>query len=81
MCNKSNLSTPSELALIKFLYKETSPEEREAIVPAIFSNPPLEEEFNELLDLKRELDEVVFAPSDKCVSNIMAFAKQAIGKH
>ena len=83
MCNKSKART--ERQLIKFLYKETTPAEREEIVPEVFGNPQMKEEFEELLDMKRELDQIVFtpierAPSERCVSNILAFAKQAIGK-
>jgi hypothetical protein len=80
MYTKANVSLQPELELIKYLYKETTPEEREAIVPAVFLNPPLQQEFEELLDMKRELDEVVFAPSESCVNNILAFARKAIGK-
>lgn len=74
-----------ENELIKFLYKETSPEEREMIVPTLFTDDSLTGLFNELLDTKEQLEELsvedwieinhIPAPSKEFTSNIMAYAK------
>lgn len=74
-----------ETDLIRLIYKETSEAERAYLVPAVFHNPELHHEFDALLDMKVQLDALsaedllgmadVPAPSDACISNILAQAK------
>lgn len=71
--------------IIKFLYKETTQEEREEMLPSLFENDNFREEFDDLLDTKQQLDEMpaedwiathtIPTPSNRCISRILDAAK------
>ena len=61
--------------IIKYIYKELTEKERMEVVPELFQDQQMNEEFNELLTLKEQLDQVEFAPSDDCINQILSFSK------
>ncbi|MGB0523019.1 MAG: hypothetical protein ACPGJS_08670 [Flammeovirgaceae bacterium] len=61
--------------IIKYIYKELTEGERAELVPELFQNNQLNEELNELLTLKEQLDQVELTPSEKCVDNILNYSK------
>lgn len=73
--------------LIKFLYKETSQEERASLLPGIFDDSECRETFDDLLDTKTQLDKLsvedwlsiasIPAPSKSCTDKIMQAAIEA----
>lgn len=87
MSEKFYLNTNESHQLIKLLYKETSLNERAALLPGIFESNEQREVFDDLLDTKTQLDELstedwlsiacIPKPSDRCVSNIMQAARRS----
>ncbi len=57
--------------LIRFIYKETSAKESIEIAEAIHEDWRLKEEYNLLLEAKKELPKVSFSPSNDVVSSIL----------
>ena len=80
-----NKSYPSTRDVIKFLYKETTDAERNSMLPDLFESHEFQEEFNELLDVKEQLDDIpaeewvelnsVPSPSKGCISRILDVAR------
>ncbi|MFT5618914.1 MAG: hypothetical protein ACI85I_002149 [Arenicella sp.] len=61
--------------MVKYLYKEMSEIEKEAFVPEVFRQEDLQNEFNEMLNMKEQLDNLTLQPSQKCIDSIMEFAR------
>lgn len=61
--------------IIKYIYKELTEKERAEVVPEVFQDQQLNEEFNELLTLKEQLDSIELSPSQACVNSILDFSK------
>jgi len=61
--------------IIKYIYKELTEEERADLVPELFQDNQLNEEFNELLTIKEQLDQIELAPSKECIDNILNFSR------
>ncbi len=61
--------------MVKYLYKEMSETEKEAFVPTVFQKEDLLNEFNEMLNMKEQLDKLTLEPSQKCIDSILEFAK------
>ena len=67
------VSTPD---IIRYIYKETSPEENEIIEKAIFDGKDsTAEAFFEIIDTLNALDKLKRQPSQRCIDNILAYAK------
>lgn len=64
--------------IIKYVYKELSEEDRAELVPELFQQSQLNEELNELLTLKEQLDHIELAPSKKCIDNILSYSKSVV---
>lgn len=64
--------------IIKYIYKELTEEERAELVPELFQENQLNEELNELLTLKEQLDQAELAPSNQCIDNILSFSKTVV---
>ena len=66
--------------LMRRLYLETSPEETNAIDRALLCDSDLQRQYNELVNLKKELDNAQLQPSDSAVKNILHYA-QGLQEH
>ena len=64
--------------IIKYVYKELSEDERAELVPELFQHNQLNEELNELLTIKEQLDHIELSPSKKCIDNILSFSKASV---
>jgi hypothetical protein len=62
------------------LYLETSPEETKAIDKALLCNSELQRQYNELVAVKKELDNAQLQPSESAVKNILHYA-QGLQEH
>ena len=61
--------------IIKYIYKELTEKERAEVVPEVFQDHQLNEELNELLTLKEQLDQIELSPSQSCIDSILDFSK------
>ena len=68
-----NHSSP-ENKIIEYLYQEMPEAEKEIWVPKFFEETSLHEEFNQMLDIKEQLDELTVSPSRSCIDKILSFA-------
>jgi hypothetical protein len=66
-----------ELDLIRLLYHETSQPERDRIVPELLGTPTQQDEFDGLLDLKRQLDLIA---AEELIPQTRLSAAQALRK-
>jgi len=57
------------------LYHETSAEETREIDKALLCDSQLQRQYQELIALKKELNEVQLQPSEATVKNILHYAK------
>ncbi|MBS1487701.1 MAG: hypothetical protein JST43_08935 [Bacteroidetes bacterium] len=57
------------------LYLETSPEETKAIDKALLCDSTLQQQYSELVALKKELDMATANPSEAAVQNILNYAR------
>ncbi len=62
--------------LVKYLYHETTPSERQAINAELINNYLLREEFSELLYAFQQLPKVKFEPSKTSIQNILNHSKE-----
>ena len=60
--------------LIRFIYKETSAAESLAISEAIGSDPVLQDEYEDLLEMHGQLPQVRFNPSGKTIRKILNYS-------
>lgn len=60
--------------LIRYVYGETTQEQNQLLESEIFRDEYLEEELFDLLDLTQALDELVTAPRQQVVRNVLAFS-------
>lgn len=60
--------------LIQYIYKETSSEQNIIIKNAIDSNPPLREEYLDLLNTIEEMNQLSYSPSQTVIDNILRFS-------
>lgn len=61
--------------ILKYIYKETSKEDSQLIKALIDTDPELKAVYNQLKDLKKDLDFLSRKPSEKIVDNIISFSK------
>lgn len=61
--------------IIKYIYKELTEEERAELVPELFQDNQLNEDFNELLTMKEQLDQIELSPSKQCIDKVLSFSK------
>lgn len=60
--------------LIQYIYKETSSEQNIIIKNTIDSNPPLREEYLDLLNTIEEMNQLSYSPSQTVIDNILRFS-------
>ena len=65
--------TPDDL--LRYLYEDTSIEEKEEIEKALQNDYRLLEELEQLKSDIDLVDEMMLAPSDKCIDHIMGYAR------
>jgi hypothetical protein len=70
--------TPEDLLL--YLYKETSPEQKEAIEIALKSDWTLREKLSILKTSMQRLDKIVETPRTEVVLNILNYAKEHVAE-
>ena len=61
--------------LIRLVYKETSPEEEFVIREDITSDWQVREVYEELVCASEKLPKATFAPSHRCINNILHYSK------
>lgn len=61
--------------LIRYLYQETTEEERKEIDKALKRDPELNSLFTELSAVMTDLDCATLNPSDKTVQNILSYSR------
>lgn len=68
------LFTPEDL--LRYLYKETSPEMNAAIEAALTEDWTLREKLEVLKDSARNLDKIVESPRTEVIMNILQYARE-----
>ena len=63
--------------LLQYLYKETSLAESLEIAEELEEDLMLQEEYEELQEAYRELPKVQFSPSNKTISQVLEYSKEA----
>lgn len=61
--------------VIRYVYNETSVDEKEEIKQAIICDAELQDLYKELMMVKRQLDQSMKSPSDKVTNNILNYSK------
>jgi len=67
--------------LIRYLYHETTEKENREIDKALISDHELQKQYKELVAMKNQLDAVRVEPTEKCISNILNYARGLQEKH
>lgn len=70
------IKTFTPLDLVRYLYEETSREEDQLIEILLATDADFEENFEELLDMKDEIETFVESPSDNVIQNILNYSKE-----
>ncbi|MEN7547775.1 hypothetical protein AAG747_07640 [Rapidithrix thailandica] len=65
----------SATEILKYLYKEVSEEEKRKFEEKLKNDAQFQEEFYSFLHLKKELDGLEKAPSEKSIQKILDFSK------
>ena len=65
--------TPDDL--LRYLYEDTTPEEKQEIERALQSDISLQAEFENLQSDLGLLSELNFEPSERCINHIMDYAR------
>lgn len=63
------------LDLLKFLYHETNTVQNEQIVGDVIECNKLSDEFDNYVDVKKELDKIKFSPRDSVINRIIQLSK------
>jgi hypothetical protein len=66
----------TQLDLVRFIYKETSPAETLAICEALSEDPLLFEEYEALYDSYLQLPKAKFNPRPATLRNILSYSEQ-----
>jgi len=69
----TKIFTPNDV--LRFIYKETSEEESEAIHNAMLMDNNLLDDYYELLRVKESIDVVEISPPTELINNILAYSK------
>lgn len=59
--------------MMRYLYKEMSPEESNEFISEVNSNPELQEQFNHIKEGFETLDEIQYTPSSSVIERIMHY--------
>jgi hypothetical protein len=68
------IETSTQVDLVRYVYNETNEQENETVQQQILFNEELGDEFFELMEMKKSIDEVKFEPSSRCLNSILEFA-------
>lgn len=69
------IKTFTENDLVRFLYQETSDQERQEICNALLCDADLRVKLQEMQQVKLELDAAALEPSPAAILNILSYAK------
>ena len=69
------IKTFTQTDLIRYLYRETTEEERSEIDRALLRDGNLRALFNEVSAALKDLDEAVLQPSESTVLNILSYSR------
>jgi hypothetical protein len=61
--------------LIRYLYQETTEEEKKEIETALLRDSELQRSYNELVSLVNEINDAALEPSSRTVLNIMSYSR------
>lgn len=61
--------------VIRFVYDEMNADEAKEISQVLFSDPKLENQYNELVTLKARIDGAAKIPSEAVINRILNFSK------
>ena len=61
-------------AMMRYLYKEMSPEESNEFLSEINSNPEIQEQFTHIKEGFETLDEIQYSPSTSVIERIMNYS-------
>jgi len=61
--------------IIRYVYQETSEEERALIEQTLLTEADLQQFHEELLDTKSDLDRLRVFPSERTIQNILAYSR------
>lgn len=59
--------------MMRYLYKEMSPEESNEFISEVNSNPELKEQFTQIKEGFETLDEIQYTPSSSVIERIMHY--------
>lgn len=69
------IKTFTQTDLLRYLYQETTSEERKEIDKALLCDSELQALYNELQEVKNEMDLALLEPSDATVLGILSYSK------
>lgn len=69
------IKTITQHDVVRYLYNETNATENQMIEKDIICSDKTADEFYQLTDIKRTLEEGMYTPSKKSIDNILSFSK------
>lgn len=69
------IKTTTQHDIVRYIYNETTSNEDRMIEGKIICNEKTADEFCQLNETKRTLDEGLYTPSQKSIDNILSFSK------
>lgn len=71
------IKTSTQNDIVRYIYKETSPEENQQIELSLLVDHEVIDQYNETLAAVNSLRSFIATPSDRCVKSILAYSKNA----
>ncbi|MEY4628305.1 MAG: hypothetical protein RLZZ595_631, partial [Bacteroidota bacterium] len=68
-------------AMMRYLYNEMSPEEKNEFLSKVGENPEIQEEFDEIKEGFETLEDVQFSPSTSVIERIMQYGSAGEEAH
>ena len=68
-------------AMMRYLYNEMSPEEKNEFLSKVGENPEIQEEFDEIKEGFETLEDIQFSPSTSVIERIMQYGSAGEEAH
>ena len=68
-------------AMMRYLYNEMSPEEKNEFLSKVGENPDIQEEFDEIKEGFETLEDIQFSPSTSVIERIMQYGSAGEEAH